>query len=94
MSCIGLSQHLVMQFNDYNGFNHLELKTLFLQESIRRGVLFGLGQNPCYSHDENDLRVSLQVAKEAVDIIKQAVSEGNVKEYLKCEVAQEIVRRV
>ncbi|NJD04078.1 MAG: hypothetical protein FIA99_16115 [Ruminiclostridium sp.] len=68
--------------------------TLFFQESIRRGVLFGLGQNPCYSHDENDLRVSFQAAEEAVDIMKKAIKGGNIKKYLKCEVAQEIVRRV
>lgn len=94
MECKGISPHTVIMFNDYSGMNHLELKTLFFQETIRRGVLFGLGQNPCYSHDENDMVVSLDAAEAAIDKIKEAVAERDIRKYINCEIAREIVRRV
>ena len=92
--CEGLSPHMVMMFRSFGNVNPLELKTLFLQESIKRGVLFGLGLNPSYSHDEKDLETSFRAAEETFDIMREAVKIGDIIKYLRCQVAEEIVRKV
>ena len=44
-------------------------KSLFWQECIKRGVLFGYAQFITYSHKEGEIFYTLEVIKEALDIV-------------------------
>ncbi|NJD01096.1 MAG: aminotransferase class III-fold pyridoxal phosphate-dependent enzyme [Ruminiclostridium sp.] len=91
-SC-GMAPHTLQTFYDYEGFDHLEVKSLFLQETIKRGILFGLIQNPSYSHTIENINCSLNAAEDALKIVKKAIGDKNILKYLEGEVAIEIVRK-
>ncbi|MGZ8269002.1 MAG: aminotransferase class III-fold pyridoxal phosphate-dependent enzyme, partial [Burkholderiales bacterium] len=55
----------LMQFRDADGASGAEVKSLFLQELIARGILTAGSYNICYAHSEDDLR-HLEAAQEEV----------------------------
>ena len=46
-------------------------KSLFWQECIRRGILFGYAQFISYSHQQKDIDYTLYVVKEALKVLKE-----------------------
>lgn len=52
------------------------LRTLFMQEMIRRGVLFQGIFVPCFSHTEHDVQVFVDAFVESLEIYAKGVSEG------------------
>lgn len=51
-------------------------RTLFLQEMIKRGVLFQGAFVPCYSHTEVDVDFFVESFKEALKVYEKALKEG------------------
>lgn len=80
--CVGLPPRTVALFRDENGAESLVLKSLFQQECLRRGVLFSVGHNICYSHSDEDIDHTLRVYRTALDILARAIGEGDVLERL------------
>ena len=52
-------------------------RTLFWQECIKRGVLLGYAQFINYSHSEEDIDRTLEVFKEALDVLRKNWGEPN-----------------
>jgi glutamate-1-semialdehyde aminotransferase len=69
-----------------------EHKSLFWQECIKRGVLFGYAQFINYSHKESEIRYTLQVIREALQIVKE--NWDNPLKALKGKKADEVFRLV
>jgi glutamate-1-semialdehyde 2,1-aminomutase len=65
-------------FKDYNGATSWEIKTLFMQEMLRRNVLTLGSHNLNYSHDEAIITELLKVYSEVFPIIQNAVEEKTV----------------
>lgn len=63
-------------FMDNTGEVSLELKTLMIQEMIRRQVLFQGSFLPCYSHVEEDVEFFAKAFEESLVILKMAIKEG------------------
>jgi len=63
-SCIGFPNRTMFMFPSG------EHKSLFWQECIKRGVLFGYAQFINYSHKEEEIDYTLQVIKEALIVCK------------------------
>lgn len=80
--CIGLAPRTVVTFNETNGTDPLVLKSLFQQECLRRGVLFTGGHNPSFSHSDQDIEHTLRVYRSALEILAQAIGEGDAAEKL------------
>tara|TARA_Y100000294_G_scaffold174958_1_gene194033 strand:+ start:654 stop:1028 length:375 start_codon:yes stop_codon:yes gene_type:complete len=78
-------------FFKIDGKDSAEMKTLFLQETIKRGVLIGNVILFNYSHSEEDIDKTLEVCKEALLIIKKG--EGNLKPLIEGEIAGEVFRK-
>ncbi len=69
-------------FRDALGNESLDIKSLFLQETHKRGVLFG---GPVYlslSHSDEDVERTLDVSYEAMSIVKKSVDEGSVDRFM------------
>jgi len=69
---------------DENNNESLLLLSLFCQETLKRGVLFGPGYVfLSYSHSFMDIKKTLKASKEAMIIVKKAIKNNSVKESLK-----------
>ena len=77
---------------DENNEPSLLLKSLFLQETLKRGILFGPGAVfLSYSHSENDIKKTLLACNESMKILKKAVKEKNVKRILRGKVMKRVM---
>jgi glutamate-1-semialdehyde aminotransferase/spore coat polysaccharide biosynthesis protein SpsF (cytidylyltransferase family) len=82
----------VFVFRDKNREASPGLRTLALQEMIRRGVLFQGAFVPCYSHTKEDVEYLAGAFNETVAVYKKALDEGFEK-YLKGEPAKPVFRK-
>jgi glutamate-1-semialdehyde aminotransferase len=72
----------LMQFKDADGASGAEVKSLFLQELIARGILTAGSYNICYAHSDDDLRQLEAAQDEACRILRQALDAGEVRQRL------------
>lgn len=92
-ACVGLPPRTVLTFCDERGEESLALKSLFQQECIRRGILLGGGHNLCYSHSDGDIQEALRVYREGMEILAEAVRQGDAEQRLEGPAVQPIFRR-
>jgi len=91
--CIGYECRSLMTF-DASAGNPLEMKSLVQQEMIKRGILWGGFHNMSFSHSDEDVEYTLKAYKDVLPILKKAVSENNVRGYLKGEPVEPVFRKV
>ena len=60
---------------------------------IKRGVLWGGFHNMCYSHSPEDLAHTLDVYREVLPLLKEAVDANNVLESLQGEPVEPVFRK-
>ena len=90
----GLPPHFVMEVHDQSGQQTPEVKSLFLQECVRRGVLFHFGAiNMCLAHGEPELARAESAMDEALAVVAAALASGRVRETLDGEPYSEVFRR-
>lgn len=84
-SKLNLSNHIIIEgkpwmivfsFYDKNLNVSLELKTLFLQEMIAKGVLFQGAFVPCFSHEHKDVDFFLDAFEKSCILFNEALIEG------------------
>lgn len=80
--CRGYPPRNAAFFHSEQGETDTELKSLFVQECLKRGVLFSGGHLPNYSHSDDDVERTLTVYDEAMDVLSDAVAADAVAEYL------------
>jgi len=73
---------LVMK--DKPGANAFEIKTLYLQEIFARGVLSLSTHNMSYAHSPEDIQLLLSVYDEVFPLLREGVSNGDIRERLNC----------
>jgi len=67
-------------------------KSLFCQEALRRGILFGRGYVMlCYSHSMSDLEKTLSVCEKSMKILKRANETKSIKKYLKGNIMKPVM---
>ncbi|HET7910703.1 MAG TPA: aminotransferase class III-fold pyridoxal phosphate-dependent enzyme [Pseudolabrys sp.] len=91
--CQGLPPHTVAVFRDERGQESLLLKSFFMQECLKRGVLFSGVQNICFSHSPADIDATLRVYRSAMELLAAALAAGNLAEKLEGEPVQPVFRR-
>jgi len=88
--CIGYPVHPKIIIGD----DTPEVKSLFLQETVRRGVLFHFGGiNFCYAHKDEHIEQTLKVCKEALELVKGALDRDKVRDWLEGEPYKMVFRR-
>jgi len=88
----GLPVRSTIVCRDTKGKPSLLQKSLFCQEAINRGILFGRGYVMlCYSHSMSDLEKTLLVCEKSMEILKRANETKSVKKYLKGNVMKPVM---
>lgn len=64
---------------------NLTVKSLFLQETIKRGILFGGPVFISYSHSDGDIKRTIEVVSDAFQTIKDALASGDPSGFLEGE---------
>lgn len=90
--CFGYDCRTIITFDSSAG-NPLELKALVQQEMIKRGILWGGFHNMSFSHSDEDINYTLKAYEDVLPILKKAVDEGKVREYLKGEPLEPVFRK-
>ena len=81
-----------LQFADMPTCSQWEIKTLFMQEVQARGILSFGTHNVTYAHTDDDVIKLLHVYDEVFPILREAVEEGAMKQYLHCAPLQPLFR--
>jgi glutamate-1-semialdehyde 2,1-aminomutase len=81
-----------LQFADTPSCSQWEIKTLFMQEVLARGILSLGTHNVTYAHSDDDVAKLLRVYDEVFPILREAVEEGAMKQYLRCAPLQPLFR--
>jgi glutamate-1-semialdehyde 2,1-aminomutase len=88
--CIGRDCCLLFGTNDGAGRPSQEFRTLFLQETIRRGVI-APAFVVSYSHSDSDIDRTIEIVGEALSIYRKALSEG-IDKYLEGRAVKPVFR--
>lgn len=98
----GLSPHVqvlgypprhVLKFLDEQGQESLPLKTLFLQETIKRGILMMGAHNLSFSHTVDDVRQTLEAYREVFQVLREGVEADDIDSRLEVEVVEPVFRK-
>lgn len=69
-------------FRDSSEQESLDLKSLFLQETVKRGVLFGGPVYISFSHTDEDIQQTVEASFEALRVVRKAVDDGDIDKYM------------
>ena len=78
---IGISGHPTFSFLHFSargGYQPLEIKTFFLQEVFRRGILCIGSHNMSFAHTQQDVEELLSVYAEVLPLLRDAVNRGEL----------------
>jgi glutamate-1-semialdehyde 2,1-aminomutase len=85
---LGISGHPAWSFlifRDADGCSNWEIKTLWMQETIARGVLSVGTHNLMHAHSDDDIDRLLGVYDEVFPLLARAVHERRIMQYLRCK---------
>jgi glutamate-1-semialdehyde aminotransferase len=90
----GPGPHFVMLVKDASGQQTPEVKSLFLQECVRCGVLRHVGAiNICHAHGPAEVEATERAMTEALKVVGTALREDRVRQMLDGEPYSEVFRR-
>lgn len=93
--CSGYDCRTIITFDaEKSGCNPLEMKSLVQQEIIKRGILWSGFHNISFSHSDDDINYTLKAYEDVLPILKTAVEEKRVKQFLKGEPVEPVFRKV
>lgn len=69
-----------------------QLKTLFMQEMLARGILTYGTHNMSYAHSEGDIGAVLAAYEEVLPVLRDAVEGGTLESRLRCEPLQPLFK--
>ena len=71
-----------LDYTDYEGKRDWLYNSIFMQESVKRGVLLGWNIFPCYTHTREDLDFTLNVFEDAMKVYREALRSGHPERYM------------
>lgn len=78
---LGIDCRPYFSFTHQNGEQDPILRTLFMQEMIKRGVLLQT-INPAYTHNDSEITQTIEAFEIALKVIAQAIDENNARDLL------------
>jgi glutamate-1-semialdehyde 2,1-aminomutase len=79
-------------FTDIDGTNAFEIKTLWMQELMERGLLSFGTHNLSYANSEADVDALVAAYEAIFPILRQAVDHRAIRQFLKCEPLEPLFR--
>jgi glutamate-1-semialdehyde aminotransferase len=80
--CAGMGPRNKTAFHDTDGASSTLLRSLFMQETHKRGVLFAGTHLPSYSHSDADIEEVLDAYDDAMGVLADAITSGTVEKRL------------
>jgi len=81
-----------LHFSDTSNCSQWEIKSLFMQEVLSRGILSLGTHNISYAHSAADVARLMQVYDEVFPILREAVEDGAMKQLLRCKPLEPLFR--
>ena len=81
------------EFKDEEGQESLLAKSLFLQETVKKGILFGGPVFISLSHTKKDIDGTLEICESVLKTLKKALVEKKIKKYLEGLPISEVFRK-
>jgi glutamate-1-semialdehyde aminotransferase len=91
--CAGLGPRSVVSFTHPDGEPWWELKSLFLQECVRRGVLFSGAHNMALAHGAAEVDTACAVYAEVFPVVASAIGGGDVAARLEGPPVEPVFRK-
>ena len=85
IKCIGLPPRLNLTYEQVGDIKNNELKSLVMQEMVKRGILFTWTIFTSYSLKEKDIRVTLEAFDDSLKLCQKAIKDNDAKKYLEGE---------
>jgi glutamate-1-semialdehyde aminotransferase len=82
----------LLQITDTGKLTSWQLKTLFLQEVLSRGILTGGAHNICYAHNDVDLHHTEAAYRIAFSKLREVIDGNPLEGYLRCPAIQPIFK--
>lgn len=85
---LGFAGHPVWSFltmKDANGVSSFEIKTLWMQEILERGIISTGTHNVSFAHSDQDVDKLLTAYDEIFPLLRNAVDNKAIRQYLRCE---------
>lgn len=79
-------------FNDNASYSQMQIKTLFMQEMLERGILTLGTHNVSYSHSDEDLSSLFSVYKDVIPMLADCSRSDNIESMLKCKPLQPLFK--
>lgn len=92
VSLSGVPPRTGFVFGPACGYEPREIRSLFLQECVKRGVLFGVPIFISFSHSPRDIELTLDVASQALAVVERAIKAGDLQSRMEGEMAGEVFR--
>jgi len=83
---------IFLHIKEQKRYNVLEIKTFFLQEMLKQGVLTLGAHNLSFSHTKKDIDKLIKVYQEVLPLIKQYVRKGTLIENIKGDILQPLFK--
>mgnify|MGYP003969777679 CR=1 FL=1 len=81
-----------LHIKEQEKYNTFEIKTFFLQEMLKQGVLTLGAHNLSFSHTKKDIAKLIKVYQEVLPLIKQHVRKGTLIENIKGDILQPLFK--
>ena len=92
ISMNGSAPWKLLAFNDHARAGKELIRSVFIQEMLRHGVLLTASHNVCYAHDEENFSTTLDAYGQTFAFIKQRLVDGRLGEALKGPVIEPIFK--
>jgi len=81
----GRPPRAVISIKDEGGEEDMVLRSIFLQETVKRGILFGGPVFVSFSHGDDEIEKTLEAVAEAVEVVKRAEESPDPASFLEGE---------
>ncbi|MBL7943673.1 MAG: glutamate-1-semialdehyde 2,1-aminomutase [Flavobacteriales bacterium] len=89
----GFNWSVGLVIKNKNGEPDMQLRTVFMQEMIRRGILYQGILSPCYSHTIEDMDLMLAAFDESCAVLEKALEDGFERYLEGSQVIQPVFRK-
>jgi len=94
ISCLGYPQWTTFNFKDTSGKPSQDIRSLFQQESLRRGVLTHGSHLLSYMHTAEVIEETLAIYRDVFSVLAEAIAGGNVRSRLMGDPIRPVFRQV
>jgi glutamate-1-semialdehyde 2,1-aminomutase len=88
----GYSVKPAFSFNDENGQVSMVARTLFLQETVSRGLLMPYVV-PSFGHKSHDIKFAIECIRDALVVIKDAANSTGMKSAIIGDIVKPVFRK-